>query len=88
MNGDWTPVPAPASHPRKCPRSPDWSLRLVFAEYNTIERERRTTANRAMKTAVGPGMSRQSQIPRIHPVAAMGLQSSNRQTPGTIFAEL
>jgi len=57
-----------------------------------IERERRTTVNHAMKTCRrawnvaarrNPG-----KLPQVNPFAAMGLKSSNRETPTATFAEL
>ncbi len=60
------------------------------AQGNTIERERRTTVNHAMKSCRrawnvaarrNPG-----KLPHVNPFAAMGLQSSSRETP--TFAEL
>jgi hypothetical protein len=62
------------------------------ANGNMIERERRTTVNHAMKTCRrawkiaarrNPG-----KVPDVNPFAAMGLQSSNRETPTATFAEL
>jgi hypothetical protein len=62
------------------------------ADGNAIERERRTTVNHAMKTCRrawnvaarrNPG-----KLPNVNPFAAMGLKSSNRETPTANFAEL
>ena len=62
------------------------------ADGNTVERERRTTANHAMKTCRrawnvvarrNPG-----KVPIVNPFAAMGLQSSDRKTPTATYAEL
>ncbi len=62
------------------------------ADGNTVERERRTTANHAMKSCRrawniaarrNPG-----RLPHVNPFAAMGLQSSNRETPTATYAEL
>jgi len=59
---------------------------------NTVERERRTTVNHAMKTCRrawnvaarrNPG-----KLPLINPFAKMGLRSSDRETPTATFAEL
>jgi hypothetical protein len=59
---------------------------------NTIERERRTTVNHAMKSCRrawnvaarrNPG-----KLPRVNPFAAMGLESSDRETPTATFDEL
>jgi hypothetical protein len=59
---------------------------------NVIERERCTTVNHAMKSCRrawnvaarrNPG-----KLPQVNPFAAMGLQSSNRETPTATFAEL
>ena len=62
------------------------------AEGNTIERERRTSVNHAMKTCRrawniaarrNPG-----RLPAVNPFAQMGLVSSDRETPTATFAEL
>ena len=62
------------------------------AEGNTVERERRTTVNHAMKTCRrawnvaarrNPG-----RIPPLNPFAQMGLTSYNRETPTATYAEL
>jgi hypothetical protein len=62
------------------------------ADGNTIERERRTTVNHAMKSCRrawkiaarrNPG-----KVPTVNPFAAMGLVSSNRETPTATLAEL
>jgi hypothetical protein len=67
-------------------------VRETDAEGNVIERERRTTVNHAMKTwrrawnvatRANPG-----KMPLSNPFAAMGLQSSKRETPTATFAEL
>jgi hypothetical protein len=59
---------------------------------NVVERERRTTVNHAMKSCrrawniasrLNPG-----KVPHINPFAAMGLVSSDRETPTATFAEL
>jgi hypothetical protein len=59
---------------------------------NVIERERRTTVNHAMKSCRrawniaarrNPG-----KLPHVNPFAAMGLVSSDRETPTATFAEL
>lgn len=59
---------------------------------NVIERERRTTVNHAMKSCRrawniaarrNPG-----KLPHINPFSAMGLESSERETPTATFAEL
>ena len=59
---------------------------------NTIERERLTTANHAMKTCRrawnvayrrNPG-----KVPALNPFAKMGLHSSDRETPTATYAEL
>jgi len=61
-------------------------------EGNTVERERRTSVNHAMKTSRrawnvaarrNPG-----KLPTVNPFAAMGLISSGRETPTATFAEL
>jgi hypothetical protein len=62
------------------------------AEGNTIERERRTTVNHAMKSCRrawniaarrNPG-----KVPHVNPFAAMGLQSSSRETPTATYTEM
>ncbi len=62
------------------------------ANGNTIERERRTTVNHAMKTCRrawnvaarrNPG-----KLPLVNPFAKMGLRSSNRETPTATYVEL
>lgn len=67
-------------------------VREVDAAGNVIERERRTTVNHAMKTwrrawnvatRSNPG-----KMPLVNPFAAMGLQSSDRETPTATLAEL
>jgi len=59
---------------------------------NTIERERRTTVNHAMKSCRrawkiaarrNPG-----KVPAVNPFANMGLESSDRETPTATLAEL
>ena len=59
---------------------------------NTIDRERRTTVNHAMKSCrrawnvvarANPG-----KLPVINPFARMGLQASTRETPTATYAEL
>jgi len=64
----------------------------IDAEGNTVERERRTTVNHAMKTCRrawnvaarrNPG-----KLPLVNPFAKMGLHSSDRETPTATFAEL
>jgi hypothetical protein len=59
---------------------------------NVIERERCTTVNHAMKSCRrawnvaarrNPG-----KLPQVNPFAAMGLESSDRETPTATFAEL
>lgn len=67
-------------------------VRETDAEGNTLERERRTTVNHAMKTCRrawnvaarrNPG-----RIPPLNPFAQMGLTSYNRETPTATYAEL
>jgi hypothetical protein len=62
------------------------------ADGNTIKRERRTTINHAMKSCRrawkiaarrNPG-----KVPPVNPFAAMGLESSDRETPTANLAEL
>ena len=64
----------------------------IDAEGNTVERERRTTVNHAMKTCRrawnvaarrNPG-----KLPLVNPFAKMGLHSSDRETPTATFAEI
>ncbi len=62
------------------------------AEGNTVERERRTSANHAMKTCrrawnIG-GRRNPGKLPTVNPFAAMGLVSYNRETPTATLAEL
>ena len=58
----------------------------------TIERERRTTVNHAMKTcrrAWNVAARRNpSKLPLVNPFAKMGLRSSDRETPTATYAEL
>jgi hypothetical protein len=67
-------------------------IKETDTEGNTVERERRTTVNHAMKSCRrawhiaarrNPG-----KVPHVNPFAAMGLQSSNRETPTATFVEL
>jgi hypothetical protein len=67
-------------------------VRESDAAGNVVERERRTTANAAMKTCRrawnvvvrrNPG-----KLPLVNPFAQMGLRSSDRETPTATFAEL
>jgi hypothetical protein len=67
-------------------------LKATDADGNTIERERRTTVNHAMKSCRrawniasrrNPG-----KVPSVNPFARMGLQSSDRETPTATLAEL
>jgi len=62
------------------------------ADGNAVERERRTTVNHAMKSCRrawniaarrNPG-----KLPHVNPFAAMGLESSNRETPTATLTEL
>jgi hypothetical protein len=64
----------------------------VDADGNAIERERRTTANHAMKSCrrawnivfrLHPGI-----VPHVNPFAAMGLESSSKETPTANYEEL
>ena len=59
---------------------------------NTIERERLTTANHAMKTcrrAWNVAFRRNpGKVPALNPFAKMGLHSSDRETPTATYAEL
>jgi hypothetical protein len=67
-------------------------IKATNAAGDVIERERRTTANHAMKTCRrawnvsdrrNPG-----KLPIKNPFAAMGLESSDRETPTATFDEL
>jgi hypothetical protein len=67
-------------------------IKETDTEGNTVERERRATVNHAMKSCRrawhiaarrNPG-----KVPHVNPFAAMGLQSSNRETPTATFVEL
>jgi hypothetical protein len=62
------------------------------AEGNTVERERRTTVNHAMKTcrrASNVAARRNpGKIPPLNPFAQMGLTSYNWETPTATYAEL
>jgi hypothetical protein len=67
-------------------------VRETDAEGNTVERERRTTVNHAMKTCRrawniasrrNPG-----KLPLVNPFAKMGLESSDRETPTATYSEL
>jgi hypothetical protein len=62
------------------------------ADGNTIERERRTTVNHAMKSCrrAWNVASRRNpgKVPHLNPFAAMGLESSDRETPTATLAEL
>lgn len=62
------------------------------ADGNTIERERRTRVNHAMKScrrAWNIAFRRQPQkVPTLNPFASMGLESYNRDTPTATFEEL
>jgi len=68
------------------------TVKETDSEGNTIERERRTTVNHAMKSCRrawniasrrNPG-----KVPAVNPFAAMGLLSSNRETPTSTHIEL
>jgi hypothetical protein len=67
-------------------------IKEIDAEGNEIERERRTTANHAMKTcrrAWNIAFRRQpTNVPPLNPFAQMGLVSSNRVTPTATYDEL
>jgi hypothetical protein len=62
------------------------------ADGKVIERERRTTVNHAMKTCRrgwnAAARRNPGKLPQVNPFAAMGLASSNRETPTATFAEL
>jgi hypothetical protein len=59
---------------------------------NTVTRERRTTINHAMKTCRRAwniaARRNPSKVPLANPFAAMGLKSSDRETPTAAYAEL
>jgi hypothetical protein len=67
-------------------------IKETDADDNMIERERRTTVNDAMKTCRRAwnvvARSHPGKLPLVNPFAAMGLKSSNRETPTATFAEL
>jgi hypothetical protein len=67
-------------------------LKVTDADGNTVERERRTTVNHAMKSCRrawnvcarrNPG-----KLPPVNPFAKMGLRSSDRETPTATYEEL
>jgi hypothetical protein len=67
-------------------------VKEIDRDGNTIERERRTSVNHAMKSCRrawnvaarrNPG-----NLPQVNPFAAMGLESSDRETPTATFDEL
>jgi hypothetical protein len=59
---------------------------------NVVERERRTTINHAMKSCRRAwniaGRRNPGKLPHVNPFAAMGLESSNRETPTATLAEM
>ena len=57
---------------------------------NTVERERRTTVNHAMKSCRRNICARRNpgQLPVVNPFAKMGLRSSDRETPTATYEEL
>jgi hypothetical protein len=67
-------------------------LKDTDANGTTIERERRTTVNHAMKSCrrVWNVAARRNpgRLPHVNPFSAMGLASSDRETPTATFAEL
>jgi hypothetical protein len=67
-------------------------VREVGADGTVRERERRTFVNMAMKTCRRAwnlaARSNPGKLPAINPFAAMGLESSERETPTATFAEL
>src|SRR6266436_9720375 len=62
------------------------------ADGHTIERERRTTVNHAMKSCRRAwniaGRRNPGKVPPVNPFATMGLQSTDRETPTATLAEL
>lgn len=67
-------------------------VKTLDADGNTIERERRTTVNHAMKSCrrAWKVVSRRNpgKLPFVNPFAQMGLHSSDRETPTATFDEL
>jgi hypothetical protein len=68
-------------------------VKEIDVEGNTIERERRTTVNHAMKSCrrawnVAARRNPGSKLPQVNPFAAMGLESPDRETPTATFDEL
>jgi hypothetical protein len=67
-------------------------IKATDAAGNVIERERRTTVNHAMKScrrAWNVAFRRNpTKVPQVNPFAAMGLESSDRETPTATFDEL
>jgi len=59
---------------------------------NTIERERRTTVNHAMKSCRRAWnvvfRRRPDQVPFVNPFAAMGLETASHETPTATYEEL
>jgi hypothetical protein len=62
------------------------------ADGNTVERERRTTVNHAMKTCrrawYVAARRNPGKMPAVNPFAKMDLRSSNRETPTATFDDL
>jgi hypothetical protein len=67
-------------------------IKETDAAGNTIERERRTTVNHAMKSCRRAwnvaARRKPALVPSNNPFAKMGLKSSNRETPTATYAEL
>jgi hypothetical protein len=67
-------------------------IRETDADGNVIERERRTTVNHAMKSCRRAwnvcARRHPGKLPLVNPFAAMGLKSSDRETPTATFEEL
>ena len=64
----------------------------IDAEGNTVERERRTSVNHAMKTCRRAwniaGRRKPGKVPPLNPFAKISLRSSDRETPTATFEEL
>ena len=67
-------------------------LRTTDAKGNTIERERRTTVNHAMKSCRRAwnvvARRHPGKLPLVNPFAQMGLRSSGRETPTSTYDDL
>jgi hypothetical protein len=72
-------------------------IRITDSEGKVVERERRTTANHAMKSCRrawfirarrNPKRVVNGSVPLVNPFAKMGLESSDRETPTATLEEL